>query len=34
MLGHVWVYHLHFDSTQFIVYNGVTHDPQNPSVVE
>ena len=23
----------YFDSTQFAVYNGVTHDPQNPSVI-
>ena len=29
-LGHI----TYFDSTQFTVYNGVTHDPQNSSFVE
>jgi len=29
-LGHI----TYFDSTQFTVYNGVTHDPQNISIVE
>jgi len=24
----------YFHSTHFTVYNGVAHDPQNPSVVE
>ena len=24
----------YFDSTQFTVYDGVTHNPKNPSVVE
>jgi len=30
VLGHT----TYFDSTQFTVYNGVTHVPQNSSVVE
>ena len=25
---------IYYDSTRLAVYNGVTHDPQNPSVVE
>jgi len=30
VLGHTTYFHF----TQFTVYNGVTHDPENPSVVE
>jgi len=32
--GACWVLITYFDSTQFAVYNGVTHNSKNPSIVD